>query len=73
MQKYFLNYDELEKNSSASRYRKKKTEKTILLILRSRAFSHSLGQKAKFRGDRRTSALAPKADTPSLMARTMSQ
>jgi hypothetical protein len=42
---YFLNYDELETNNSASRYRKKKTEKTILLILRSRTFSHSVDPK----------------------------
>ena len=48
MQKYFLNYDELETNNSASRYRKKKTEKTILLILRSRTFSHSLDLRRTF-------------------------
>jgi hypothetical protein len=47
VQKYFLNYDELETNNSASRYRKKKTKKTILLILRSRTFSHSLDQQAQ--------------------------
>ncbi|MGB6398439.1 MAG: hypothetical protein WBF73_22545, partial [Bradyrhizobium sp.] len=52
----------LETNNSASRYRKKKTEKTILLILRSRTFSHSLGQKRRFGDVPVTSALPPKAD-----------
>ena len=32
-----------------------------------------LGQKAKFHGEQRTSALAQKADTPSLTARTKSR
>jgi hypothetical protein len=36
----------------------------------SRKASSEKGQKAKFRSDQLTSALAPKADTPSLMART---
>jgi hypothetical protein len=45
--KSFSIYDELEKNSSASYHRKKKSEKTILRILCSRAFSHSLGHHRK--------------------------
>jgi hypothetical protein len=46
----------LETNNSASRYRKKKTEKTILLILRSRTFSHSLDPKREVGG---SSAASP--------------
>jgi hypothetical protein len=37
VQKFFLNCDDLEKNGSTNRYRKKNTEKAILLILRSTA------------------------------------
>ena len=38
-----------------------------------KTFPHGLGQKAKFHGEQRTSALAQKADIPSLTARTMSR
>ena len=33
-----------------------------------KTFPHGLGQKAKFRGDQRTSALAPKADISRFMS-----
>ena len=48
--------------------RKKAIEKIILRVFGSSEFSHGLGQKAKFRGDRRMSASAPKADISRFMS-----
>jgi hypothetical protein len=62
----------LKNKSAGDGCRDKTIEKTILRAFRARTFSRSQGQKAKFRGYQRTSALAPKSGHPSLMARAVS-
>ena len=58
----------LKNKSAGDGCRNKTIGKTILCTFRARTFSRGLGQKAKFRADQRTSALARKADVSRFMS-----